>query len=688
MKRLLSALTLSLLIAGCGGGGGSDYSTDLTTSGSTTTVEETTQKTVVATVEASLVKGATVCVKDTSVCAETDDSGKARLTVNALPVSLEVRVGSLKLAELTVSTDVARLNPVLLAKGDLPAALALAGVLHGAAGDEEGTAEKIDLSGVEILPEEEVSGNLVDALKEKKELKLKVKKGTEVSEIEVKVSEDSVEVKVDGKEVNPVGDEVKLLLWKASTFLTAADGKTVKLKTPEGEVVSCSLEVNPADPNQFKLNNCSDSEFNDDNYETIAVENGRVIVKDEDGEKFFVEDINITSFTATLENEKGEKELVWLADVPGIVPELTTEEAREKLAQGKFDLVYSYLTAKDDLNDEEKILLALAVLGKAAKDNLLVPAGLVVVTTGEGFNVVESDSSDVSFQVLQDGAESFLTGIGRAIEELEKVENPQSIEVSISALGPDKVKLDPISLKLVEAQLYYARSNLEYILGYDWSVFDNLEDETPALKAAEMLRFKDENRFAQARDDLKKSLELMAQAGSELDVNGDTSLLIYNLIEPYSDGSVVGFRIGDEVWAEDNVRLVLEDFQDLTDDLKADVKVPVSPYDSSSEVKSYSVDVAHIFEEPVSGDDIKTDVDSGNLLEVSACMEGYYDENGNLYCFEEDEILLFTESSVLYKKLKSTYPELPLKEVTYNGKTYYTYTDYLEIYGVVYPEKS
>jgi len=693
MKRLMGALTLSLLIASCGGGGGSDYSTGSTTSEPVTTTvtssseEETTQKAVLATVEASLVKGATVCVKDTSVCAETDDSGKAQLAVTALPVSLEVKVGSLKLGELTVSADVARLNPMLLAKGDLPAALALAGVLHGTAGDKEGTAEKIDLSGVEIVPEEEISGSLVDTLKEKKEVRLKVEKEGKVSEVEVKVSDDgSVEVTVDGEKVNPVGDEVKLLLWKVSTFLTAADGKTIRLKTPEGEIVSCSLEVNPTNPNQFKLQECTNPEFNDDGYETIAVEDGKVVVKDEDGEKFSVEDVSVASFTAVLKNEEGEQELVWLAEAPSIVPELTTEEAREKLIEGKFDLVYSYLSSKDNLADEEKVLFALAVLGKAAKDNLLVPVGMAVVTSVEGTcEVKEVEDGKVKLEALQVGAENFLNGINEAIKQLEEVKEPESVEIAEEG---SSLSLDAPSLKALQALLYYAKSNLEYLLAYDWGALEEpAEKKALALELLTYLKLSDSTYLEKSRSDLKSAISTLASAGNEL------------LSLPCDDASTVSCQLLKEVeeeesFSKETLSKLVEGLQELSGAPDGKVDFQFISF-KTGKVNDYHLNLAHLFDEPLTGEEVKRDVENKDLIQVKICTEYYWDGEEE-YCYEFDYDILFTKDSSIYKRLEASeweYFESDLKPVegTLNGKNYYSLFGYDistdDILEVVYPKE-
>jgi len=680
MKKLLGALTLSLLIAGCGGGGGSDSTT-------TTSSEGSTQETLVATVEASLVKGATVCVKNTSICAETDDQGKARLPVSSLPVSLEVKVGSLKLGELTVSSDVARLNPMVLAKGDLPSALALAGVLHGAAGDKEGTAEKIDLSGVEIRPEEEITGSLVDALKEQKELNLEVEKDGKSSEIKVKVSDDgSVEVEVDGEEVNPVGDDLKLLLWKLSTFLTAADGKLVKLKTPEGEVVSCYLEVNPSDPNQFKLQNCSNAGFNDDGYETVTVEDGKVVIKDEDGEKFFLEDVSVASFLAVLKNEEGEKELVWVAETPSIVPELTTEEAREELLQGKFDLVCSYLASKENLTDEERILFALAVLGKAAKDDLLAPLGMAVVTSAEdAFEVEEVEDGKVKLADLQVGAENFLGEVERAINELKEVKDPESVEINADG---SSLTLDAPAVKTLQALLYYAKSNLEYLLAYDWSALEEpAEKGAPALEALTYLKLSNSGLLESSRNDLKTAISTLASAGEDL-LNlpcDGASTLSCNLLKEEEE---------EEGISEETLAKLVEGMKNLSGAPEGRVDFQFISF-KTGKVNDYHLNLAPLFDEPLTGEEVKKDAENKDLIQVKICTEYYWDGKEE-HCYEFDYDILFTKNSSIYRRLEASeweYFESDLKAVegTLFGKEYYSLSGYDisadDVLEVVYPEE-
>ena len=69
-------------------------------------------------------------------------------------------------------------------------------------------------------------------------------------------------------------------------FLTMADGKKVAFyddESPLGED-TCEVEVNPNNPSQFKMVNCTRPADNDDDWETVKVDDeGKVVIIDENG---------------------------------------------------------------------------------------------------------------------------------------------------------------------------------------------------------------------------------------------------------------------------------------------------------------------------------------------------------------------------------------------------------------------
>lgn len=689
MKKKLGVLTVALLLAGCGGGGG-----ELSTSSTSTS----TTKEITATVESSFVKGALVCVKGTSNCATTDDKGVAHLTVNSLPVELEVKVGGLVLGDVGSASDTVRINPLLLAEGDLQVAQAIANIIHALGGDPEGESTVVDLSGVEV--ETPPPESIEELLKEGKEVEIKVKKDGEEHTVAVQKPADSEEVVVTYDSTPcAAADTEKILLWKMATFLSAADGKKVSiLSSKTGQTVECTLEVNPDEPNQFKLTNCLNPDYNDDTWEEVKFEDGNLIVEDEDGNTFQVSDINLTTFTVKL---SGEEELtVWITDAPALVPQMSQEEINENLEKGKFDLVYSYLSTKKELTDGERVALAVSVLGKAIKDNLMVPAGLSIISPENSpfFEVVES-GNQVQLKALEEGSKELLTQIERALEELDKVKEPQQVEIP-SNLGIEAKTLDEISLKALKALLLYAKSNLEYLLAYDWSTYqDDLGQKYPSvLELASKLKLTEDKYLKESYEDLKKSAEVLYEAGSEvIKTKPPADGLTYAFIKPTSDG----YLINDELWTEDNLETFIENFKTVanSDSGAVDIRLPKDPSDPSTPVNDHWVNISALFTSPLTGEQFKEDVDSANAVEVNFCTSwvGYTDPDGNWYeeCIEYERDIWITPDSNLYKFLESIYSDVKNKlgePFQYNGKTYYSlqgfYVDpeYSDYY-VVYPRK-
>ncbi|GAB6075068.1 hypothetical protein [Nautilia lithotrophica] len=113
---ILSGVTASLLLIGCGGGGGSSSSS------------------VTGTIEASYLKGISVCVKGTDNCVRTDSTGHFTLNGASAPVELELKIGNSVLADLNVSTNSYRITPAVLAENNSTIASYIGAMLHGIAG--------------------------------------------------------------------------------------------------------------------------------------------------------------------------------------------------------------------------------------------------------------------------------------------------------------------------------------------------------------------------------------------------------------------------------------------------------------------------------------------------------------------------------------------------------------------------
>jgi len=107
MRKSLILATTVLLSAGlfsCGGGGGGS--------------DSSSNERVVTKVEASVVKGATVCVENTDNCKQTDDNGTAVLEVSHLPVTLTIKVADVVLGNVKADDTYVPITPLDIAGGD------------------------------------------------------------------------------------------------------------------------------------------------------------------------------------------------------------------------------------------------------------------------------------------------------------------------------------------------------------------------------------------------------------------------------------------------------------------------------------------------------------------------------------------------------------------------------------------
>lgn len=319
MRRFLSLLTsvaISVGLYACGGGSVDE--------------EISSNERVVTKVEASIVKGATVCVKDTDNCNQTDDNGTAVLEVSKLPVELVIKIGNLTLGSVEANDTYVPVTPLDLADGDNQTAIKLGALIHAIAGDIDGNDTKVDLTNKKIIPSEQIAEPLVELLKKE-----------DISPMEITVKEDSGSehhisltnetVEIDNEEVSYDLDKIfnlkehEDILEKYIEFLKKYTGKTVVFNDPEEQGNTCVLYVNPNYPLQFKFTDCSNPADNDDNWEIAIADESGVKVIDEDGAEAYllsidvetgkveyrVEDDNgtwITGWMEVQENQQSEEE--------------------------------------------------------------------------------------------------------------------------------------------------------------------------------------------------------------------------------------------------------------------------------------------------------------------------------------------------------------------------------------------
>ena len=279
----MSALAaISAGLFACGGGGGGNE-------------ENTSTRTIATKVEASIVKGATVCVENTNICNQTDDNGTAILRVSKLPVTLVVKIGDIPLGDVTANSSYVPITPLDLADNDNQIAEKIGALIHAIAGDTTDSADKIDLTGKKIKLQEQISESIVELLKQNKQVKFTVVGDNGNHTISVSnetITCDNEEVNYDLTKL--VKDkEYEKILEEFVEFLTKYDGKTVAFNDPEESGNTCVLHVNPANPLQFKFTDCSNPEDNDDTWENLFVDDNGAKAIDEDGVASYILSVDV-----------------------------------------------------------------------------------------------------------------------------------------------------------------------------------------------------------------------------------------------------------------------------------------------------------------------------------------------------------------------------------------------------------
>ncbi len=85
----------------------------------------------------------------------------------------------------------------------------------------------------------------------------------------------------------------KDLYTETVAVLKRLNGKRIAFFDPKNYGDTCTLLVNPDNPEQFKLTYCDNPENNDDSWEKLKLENGKVIAVDEDGAEAQILNIDV-----------------------------------------------------------------------------------------------------------------------------------------------------------------------------------------------------------------------------------------------------------------------------------------------------------------------------------------------------------------------------------------------------------
>jgi hypothetical protein len=667
MKKLLTLVTLFAISAGlyaCGGGSGGNLGGNEGTSSG---------ERVATKVEASLVKGATVCVEDTNNCNQTDDNGTAILKVSKLPVTLVVKIGDLTLGSVNANSTYTPITPLDLANGDNQTAEKLGALIHAIAGDTTGNSSKIDLSKKKIILKENVKQPLVELLKESNSVDLTVEDNNGNHTVVV----DNGTVQVDNETVNYNKNLQKLKDNEEKAkefvkFLKKYDGKLVIFNDPEDNGTTCVLNFNPENPLQFMFTNCSNPEDNDSSWENIIANETGTKVIDEDGRKSTITKIDVKNGKVEYQEEDDNGTLI-----NGQM--IVQEEGKQLLLralEGKFDSVYQVLKNKSRKTDEEKIAYAIALLGRSAQLGPIKHAGFEVIPSYKHTFVVDGALNGEgkrwcnSTQWVGD-AKSLIEAINNSLRELNSVSKDINIEIPASYLEDDNSTiLDGVSVDALKAILTLTKAKLEYLLAYDWKDVAELcqngtDNET--LPYLERIELSDQSYIEKSRNDLDTALkELEKIATQEVpnmpDNNYSKSLLTWALTDDE----------GNYPDKEEIENLGTNTISKLVDSLETG-ETEVSNINGTH---TYTINLKYIFNNPIDGTKIKDDADSGKIIEKKVCDEGweecYANETCEKHCTDIDVEIWFTDNSYIYNYITSISPNATLYERTLNGTTYYT----------------
>ena len=285
MRKSLILATTVLLSAGlfsCGGGGGGS--------------DSSSNERVVTKVEASVVKGATVCVENTDNCEQTDDNGTAVLEVSHLPVTLTIKVADVVLGNVKADDPYVPITPLDIAGGDNQTAEKIGAFIHALVGDTAGTQAKIDLTDVKL--KEKFDKPLVELLKSEnvtEPISIDVEVGNKTHTIEISdsgIMHDEEKVHYNIESVHNLKEHEKILS-EFVKFLVKYDGRTVAFNHSEEQNSTCVLHVNPLNPLQFKFTDCSNPGNDDSDWEVAFADEDGVKVKDAEGAETYILNVNL-----------------------------------------------------------------------------------------------------------------------------------------------------------------------------------------------------------------------------------------------------------------------------------------------------------------------------------------------------------------------------------------------------------
>ncbi|MEO2068374.1 MAG: hypothetical protein ABGX27_02565 [Desulfurobacteriaceae bacterium] len=368
---------------------------------------------------------------------------------------------------------------------------------------------------------------------------------------------------------------------------------------------------------------------------------------------------------------------------------ISDEQAITYLVEGRFDLLRTLLEGKTD-TDAKKVAYALSVLGTSVDNNFLSKLGSYIIPGSNSlFDISEStkDVNDVSLPEWKESVNSLVSDLNTAVKELESVSDTLRFTIPSDIADNQTLVFDKATLDTLKGLLLSKKAFLEYLLAYDWSVYENSTEEG-ILPYLEKLTLVDSSLISSAKSDAQKALGYLKAVGDDVN-NADnfTQSILYNALGDDKD--------------EDTVKADIENTASITISDLMDSLYGSTVIESPDKESNATVDLSYLFSNPLDGSKIRQDVENGLVKEFSVCSEvwqgGYYVYNSTTgtdewveytTCEDNEREIWFKKDSYLYTYYQSLSPSIKMYERSYDNETWYTLSDneyWSYDYAPVYP---
>jgi soluble cytochrome b562 len=339
------------------------------------------------------------------------------------------------------------------------------------------------------------------------------------------------------------------------------------------------------------------------------------------------------------------------------------------LLEGRFDLVRTLLEGNRD-TDAKKVAYAIALLGTSVDSNFLSKIGAYIIPgNDESFEVygfrsdeereqVKDKAEKITSEEWRNSVKALISDIDDSLKELESISDDVEFTIPAEFVDNKVVKVDKGSIDTLKGLLLAKKALLEYLLAYDWSVYDNLpEDENYPLACLAKLKLLDSSYLSKSKEDVQKAIQYLKSAS---EYEGNLSFDEYNqtLVYYVSEN-------GNQKVIANLATHTLPEILDSINDGEVSVEGPELTAETTLNLK-------YIFDNPIDGSKVQQDIDSGNAAEFEVCDDVYWLDEKNLVCDDYTEEIWFKEGSYLYTYIKTVYPDVKFEEREYNGEIWYT----------------